>query len=169
MSRPSLYYYAGGEQIPLEVDGGHVAIDLQAAVEHGLQTFVDAVRPRMSLLPGGRVAVVQTETVTPALREVLERADAIHPVYRAGAARIVAYPEVRVHVDEARRGELLSALNRSGISADVVGEAAGDVVLRPKSGRGADAIALANYVYETVRPEMAQPRFIRIVPRPQNP
>lgn len=167
MTSPSLYYYAGGERIPLEVDAGHVAIDLQGAGRHGLDASVEPLRSRMSVLPGGRVGVVPTDAVSPALRAALDQADALQPVYRSGGARIVAYPEVRVHLDEAGRAELLSAVKRSGVLADVAGEGDGDIVLRPTSGRGTDAIALANYVYEKLRPEMSQPRFVRIVPRPE--
>jgi hypothetical protein len=42
-------------------------------------------------------------------------------------------------------------------------ESAQPNVLRLRSGRGEDALELANYVYERVRPDAAQARFLRVV------
>jgi len=48
----------------------------------------------------------------------------------------------------------------------VVGQKRGQTTLRPISGKGEDAITIANEIYVTIRPTMSQPRFLRLVDRP---
>jgi len=167
MNARSTYYYAGRERVPLELDGDYVAINMGHAKARGLDPeFVASIRPHMSVLPGGGLVVVPTAVVPETIRAGLEKAGTLQPVYRSGAARMVPYPEVRVHVEPGEKRKLLSTVKASKIPADVSPEDHGDIVLRPRSGSGEDALALANFVYEKTRPEMAQARFVRIVPRP---
>jgi hypothetical protein len=160
------YYYADGKRVALEPDPDHVAIDLRLAASRPLHLSVEKLKPRMSVLPGGGVAVVPRALVPKQILAELESIGALQPVYRASGARIVTYPEVRVEVESGRREAVVSAIQESGIPTEVGSEEHGKMVLRPKSGRGVDALSLANFIYERAHPPMAQARFMRIVPRP---
>jgi hypothetical protein len=78
---------------------------------------------------------------------------------------LVVLPEVRVETtDPAKEQRLYDLVKQSDA---VVAEAKrGRFVIRPSSGRGIDALALANRVVERVKPDIAQVRFVHIVPRP---
>jgi hypothetical protein len=90
-----------------------------------------------------------------------------YPVFRSHGAIVVALPEVRV--EESRKSH--QAKLRKWLAEhrdDVMVVCRGDdrVVLKPVSGSGQDALAIANDLAEHVGPEMAQARFIRVTARP---
>ena len=77
----------------------------------------------------------------------------MHPVYRAEGALVVVLPEVRVEgEDEARLAELVNAV----AGAHVAEHAQGRVVAVPDSGRGEDALAIANELAESPDADLAQ-------------
>jgi hypothetical protein len=160
----SPYYWADGKRVPLTPDADHVAIDLRRAAALGLAPAIDRLRPKMSVLPGGTMAVVPRDLLPEPVRSTLERSAALQPVYHAAGTRIVTFPEVRVQVEPGQLAAVTSAVEASGIPADVEAGEHGQIVLRPRSGSGADALSLANFVYERAHPSMAQARFLRIVP-----
>lgn len=162
----SSYYYADGKRVRLEVDRDHIAIDLPSATSIG-QSVMGPLRSSMSMLPGGTLAMVARAVLPKGALQALESIGALRPVYRAAGARIVAYPEIRVDVSRAARDDVMSAIEQSGIPADMETTEGGEMTVRPKSGRGADALSLANCIHERARPASAQVRFVRIVPRPQ--
>jgi hypothetical protein len=75
-------------------------------------------------------------------------------------------PEVRVEESSPERQQAVHRwLRQHARDVETVEDRGGRIVLRPTSGRGQDALALANDLTEQVGPEMAQPRFLRIVDR----
>jgi len=88
----------------------------------------------------------------------------VHPVFRSeDGSRVVVLPEVRV---EASDPEKLAELGRSLTTARITQESADRLVIEPDSGRGADALALANTLAESADADLAQARFLRVVTRP---
>ncbi len=160
------YYYAGGQRVPLEAAPDLVAIDTAIAQELSSAAAQGALAKAKALRGG--VALAEAASVpAPALAELRERG-ALHPVLRFGADLVVVLPEVRVEesrpekIRELRRW-LDGARTRIRCSGTLEG---GRLEIRPASGRGQDALEIANELHERVDPELAQARFIRVVRRP---
>jgi hypothetical protein len=98
----------------------------------------------------------------------LEQSGILLPVFRAEGALLVVLPEIRV--EESRSGaprqNLANWLSANADRTTVFEGTAGRIEIRPLSGKGAEALALANSLAEEVGPELAQARFVRLVPRP---
>jgi hypothetical protein len=83
-------------------------------------------------------------------------------VYRTEDGSLVAVlPEVRVEAPPAALSEIA---DRPG--AHVTDRTDDRITLRPDSGRGEDALALANELAEAGA-DVSQPRFVRVVGRPE--
>ena len=160
------YYYAGGDRIDLEPSKGHVAVDLEAAREAGLGDELKAVLSHGSPLRRQMILVDRAD-LQEGVEQRLASAHAIQPVFRHGVALLVALPEVRVEAPGKEAQAVRRYLQQHAPSAEIVREQGDLLVLRPRSGRGIDALHLATQLAEAVGPTMAQPRFLRIVPREQ--
>jgi hypothetical protein len=78
----------------------------------------------------------------------------------------VVLPEVRVEESRgAKRKHLADWLESHAQETVVTSRSADRFVLQPKSGYGGDALTLANQLTEQVGPELAQARFLRLLPR----
>lgn len=163
MSDGDRYYWAGGHKVPLFVSSA-VVIDLDSAARAGLSE-VD----RDSMLASGRVLsgsmlMVDRADVVAALGEGGFAMPGVHPVFRSEDGSLVAVlPEVRV---EAADAATLDELGSSVTAAHIKERTEERLVLEPDSGRGDDALTMANELAETGRTDVAQARFIRIVARP---
>jgi hypothetical protein len=162
------YYYAAGKPISLTLDEEWMAVDKQRLAEAGAGRAVEkAVRDSSRPLRGDLV-LVRCDALTGEQRDALAQRGASHPVFHAEGATLVALPEVRVEDSSPRRQAALHDwLRQHTGEAEVVEDRGDRIVLRPTSGRGLDALTLANHLGEQVRPEMAQPRFLRIAERPE--
>lgn len=153
MTTQGSYYYAGGRRVPL-LPVGEVVLDgevgRRAGDLHGTP------------LTGSLVLVPEAEAQA-ALGETLATSPGVHPVYRTeDGSRVAVLPQVRVEGSP----ETLDALGRAAGSARVVERTEERLVLEPASGRGADALALANDLAERGDAEVCQARFLRLVRRP---
>ncbi len=160
------YYWAGDRKIPLDPSTDWIAVDFarMSALPKGVQQRIGkGGQPRAFK---GMIHLVSRRAVPDDVYAKLDRASAILPVYRHGDTLLVAFPEVRVEAQRTQRSKIRSIVEQGPKKATITGQRGETVVLRPVSGRGVDAIALANTLYETVHPRMAQARFVRIVPRP---
>ena len=164
---PAAYYYAGGQKIELTPADDLLAVDERRLAGAGeVEGLVkQAARP----LTGG-IALVERKDLGARAAEVeatLRRAGALQPVYRAQGAVLVALPEVRVEESRpAKQGPLEEWLRSNEARAKVASRGDGRLVIEPASGYGGDALAIAGALSEQVGPEMAQPRFLRVTPRP---
>ena len=156
------YYYAGGQRRGLD-DSDLVAVDLDA-VEDVEEDALEQLRSKGRPLTGA-VVLVDSGTAAQVLGDRLDQAPGVHPVYEAEGALVVVLPEVRVEGgDDALRRVQQRASARAGVEASE-----GRLVLRPRSGRGEEALAMANELAEAAGSEeldLAQPRFLRITQRP---
>ncbi|GAA2631703.1 hypothetical protein [Paractinoplanes durhamensis] len=153
------YYWAGKQRIPLAATR-LVAVDVPAAERAKLWSGDVTGEP----VTGG-IVLVPAAALTPQLIERLRKAGAAHPVLEHDDTLLVVLPEVRVDTG----GAGTAATVRAAAAAyegdvDVEQTRPGQLVLRPASGRGEDALDLANYVYEHAGPAAAQARFLRITP-----
>ena len=166
MTDGSTYYWAGGRRIPLAASG-QVLVDLAAVHDAGLSDAgVQHIRDA-----GRRLTDLYTLLSESALPEELtrtERAPGVHPVFLATDGTLLAtLPEVRVESqDPACLDQVRRMVDDEALPATVKSEGKGRMVLEPKSHRGADALSLANKLSEAVRLDVAQARFLRVVPRP---
>lgn len=161
------YYYAGGERVALESALDLVAVDASIVEARGSSAAKRALSKARPLRAGLRLA--ETESLPKDVVDELGRQNALLPVLRFGTDLVVVLPEVRV---EESRPEKVRALERWAETAKgrVHCEGAfedGRVALRPTSGRGEDALAIANELHERLAPELAQARFVRVVRRPR--
>jgi hypothetical protein len=153
------YYWAGGRKVPLEASSD-VAIDLGSPAG---QQLTGALRDGGRRLSSSLVMVPRSAAVA-ALGEGGTSARGVHPVFRSeDGSLVVVLPEVRV---EGSDPEKLAALGRSLTTATVKDQTAERLTLEPDSGRGEDALTLANMLAESPDTDLAQARFLRIVPRP---
>ena len=161
------YYYDGaGSRIALHAID-EIAIDWEAAKAVSLpDELVSKLRDSSRVLRGG-VSLVERNDLGESALHALDSVGAIHPVFRAeDGTKLVVLPEVRVEATDASQARKIKrTLKRE--EAELV-EATGErLVIRPKSGRGSDALDLANRLEEAEHPLMAQAHFLRVVPRPE--
>lgn len=163
------YYWAGGRRIPLAASSD-VVVDLDSAAAARLAgPQLDGLRAVGRSLTGSLLLVPGAEA-TAALGEDVGSLPGVHPVYRStDGSQVVVLPEVRVEADPVA----LTAVRRSLTAAHVTEETDERLVLAPDSGRGSDALTLANELAETLAASggahLAQARFVRVVPRPGPP
>jgi hypothetical protein len=153
------HYFAAGERVELDATDD-VAVDLDIAASLGadtipLEALGTPLRGRLVLVPSAEVP------------GSLDGTAALQPVYRAGGALIVVLPEVRVEAGSVALAQAVRDCVGAGpVPVHVVLDDGDLITLRPTSGRGADALDVANLLHDEVGPLMAQPRFLRITPRP---
>jgi hypothetical protein len=156
----SSYYWAGGRKIPL-LPTDDVALDLDSDVARSARSPGLGAKGRQlsrSLL------LVPREVAEQALGEATATAPGVHPVFRTEDGGLVAVlPQVRVEAADPR---ILDEASRSVSQARVVERTDERLVLEPTSGRGEDALALANRLAETIAADVSQARFVRVVRRP---
>jgi hypothetical protein len=162
--RSGHYYYASGQPVDLTVDQDWLAIDTRK-----LQAAGTSARVRTALLKDSRplrgdLILVKRVAIAAKPLDALTAHGAVHPVFRADGAMMIALPEVRVEESSVERQRALHRwIRQHGDEAEVVEDSGEKMLLRPPSGAGVDAITLANHLTEQVGPEMAQPRFLRVV------
>jgi hypothetical protein len=162
--RDAYYYDVDGSRVPLRA-ADELAVDLRAAElpPGALERLSECGRELR-----GDVVMLDGGEVPGEVAEAFDAAGALHPVFgSADGGRVVVMPEVRIEVaDEQQAGEVRRYLEASELSCEVVRESGAQLVVRPTSGRGAEALELANRIEEELHPPMSQARFLRIVPRP---
>lgn len=158
------YYWAGGHKVPLEASTD-VVIDVDSAAGAELAgPALETLRASGRSLSGS-LLMVSRAAATAALGESGSSGPGVHPVFRSeDGSLIVVLPEVRV---EASDPEKLAALGRSLTTAHITEQTGERLVLAPDSGRGEDALTLANALAETGDADVSQARFVRIVARPE--
>jgi hypothetical protein len=160
MTDGARYYWAGGRRIPL-LPSTDVVIDLDSEVARG--SSIGALRGKGRQLSPSLLLVPRAEADA-ALGGAAATARGVHPVYRTEDGSLVAVlPQVRVESGDPRT---LDAVSASLTHAHVAERTDERLVLEPDSGRGDDALTLANELAETASPDVAQARFVRVVPRP---
>lgn len=119
----------------------------------------------------GEMRLIETAGLAPGLRSELEACAALHPVLRQAGARLIVLPEVRLEPRDADAAQALRADVEAGTPRasveDLSGAAVPTLVLRPLSGRGADALALAEAWRGRPGVAAVAPRLLRVVSRGQ--
>ncbi|MGH9271804.1 MAG: hypothetical protein ACRDZ2_11075 [Ilumatobacteraceae bacterium] len=167
---PSAYYVASGERVPL-APTDEVAVDVSRAEQSDL-----APQRLASLRRDGRTVndglfLLGNDQLEASERASLEQISALQPVYEAGGARIIVLPEVRVEVSGSHQERELERRvaegdGTDGGTAQLVEQRPGRYVITMERGTGDDALSLANDLAESLHPDLAQARFIRITDRP---
>jgi hypothetical protein len=164
MTGQAPYYWAGGRRVVLE-DDSRIAVDIAGAERARLWNGELATAAASGAPVSSGVVLVPGGDLSPALREELDSSGAGHPVYRSAGQTVVVLPEVRVETSpDTTVADMRSAVAGWDTAVDQSGS--GRFVLTPASHRGADALALANHVTESIGPAAAQARFLRITPDP---
>lgn len=163
------YYWAGGQKVALTADS-RIAVDESRARDQGLWSGeLSAAAQSAGHTVGEGMVLLPATSVSNRLREQLDRSGASAPVYRADDSLIVVKPEVRMETAATTSAsEVRTAIDHVDSDAAVHEPNPGRYVVTPSSGRGADALKIANRLAEELRPEVAQARFVRITP-PQCP
>lgn len=164
MGRGGAYYWARAEKVPLE-DTSLVAVDVPAAKRARLWggELEDAAAGAGARRADDLVLVPAAE-LPAELHDRLREAGAVQPVFGHDDTLLVVLPEVRVEAgDDDTAAAVSSAVRDYAAGVAVEEPTPGRFVLRPRSGRGEDALELANHVYERARPDASQARFLRVV------
>jgi len=158
------YYYASGHRVDLTLAETWLAIDTRQFKAARTSPRLQAALLKDAHPLRGELILVKRQALTPKQLDVLTRHGAAHPVFQSNGALLIALPEVRVEESSSQRlRALLRWIREHGDVAEIVEDGGEKIVLRPTSGRGADAITLANQLNEQIGPELAQPRFLRVV------
>ncbi|MEW4527627.1 MAG: hypothetical protein ACF8PG_00435 [Maioricimonas sp. JB045] len=161
------YYYANGRRVPLVRSRELVAIEDRAPEACGLDDTECARLKSASRPLRGGVSLIEREKLGDQLEQQLDSRQLLHPVFEAEGALLVPLPEIRIEESRPEQCEQLEVwLKEHAAAAKVVKRRPGRMVLEPTSGDAEAALDLANKVHEQVDPEMAQTRFIRVVPSP---
>jgi hypothetical protein len=162
------YYYAGGQRIELEPATDLLAVDESALRQADLPASAKKALTKAARQLTSGISLIDRDAVDGVVADALANAGALQPVFRAMGALLVALPEVRVEFAEgaAKKQGLEKWLAARGDEAAIEKQSDGRITIRPTSGYGGDALAIANALAEEVKPEVAQPRFVRIVRRP---
>lgn len=158
------FYWAGGRKVPLEASSDVVVDVGSQAVAELTESELRALRDKGRSLSASLLLVAESDAAE-ALGEGCSTMAGVHPVFRAeDGSEIVVLPEVRVEGSDPGK---IAELGRSVTSAHVTEQTAERLVLEPDSGRGEDALTLANELAESPDTDVAQARFVRIVARPE--
>ena len=167
MSAPSakneashLYYYSSGQKITLQPDDDLVAVD---STKTG--PWAEAVKDAVPL-SGSLLLMDKHDLTGPMINNLQKLAStpgATYDVFTVDDAKLVVMPEVRVEVDNAAQDKRMKQLLR-GRQDVTVEEHDGQYNLMV--GSSSDALDLANEIWETVKPAVSHPRFVRITRRP---
>lgn len=165
-SAEAFYYDIDGQRVRL-LPSQQVAIDRSADVGHELQVELGTLAADAESLKDDYV-LLEASNMSAALTDALDVVSGLQPVYTVDdGSRIVVLPEVRVESsDEAVTQGVRSFAKSDATDAELVKDGDKRLVLRPRSGKGTDAIAMANEVYESFSPDVSQARFVRLVRRP---
>jgi hypothetical protein len=156
------YYWASGQKIPLDA-AAQIVVNTQAADEQGLwQGELSEAATAKGTDIGKGLVILPSDAVPAELRDRLDNTGASAPVYRDEDALIVVLPEVRMESAKSSAQDVRTAVERIDSDATVEESAPGRFVVKPSSGRGKDALRLANRLNEEVGPDAVQPRFVRI-------
>jgi hypothetical protein len=169
MTRGDAYYWAAGQKVALAADS-RIAVDETRAREHGLWgEELSTAAQSAGHTVGNGIILLPASSVSGPLREQLDQTGASAPVYRADDSLIVVRPEVRMETAPATSAsDVRTAIGGIDANASVQEPQPGRFVVKPSSGRGADALKIANRLAEQLQPDVAQARFVRITP-PQEP
>jgi hypothetical protein len=158
------YYYASGHPVDLTLDETWLAIDTRQFKAAGTSPRLQAALLKDAHPLRGDLILVKRQALPSKQLAELTRQGAAHPVFQSKGALLVALPEVRVEESSSqRRRALLRWIREHADIAEIVEDNGEKLVLRPTSGQGSDAISLANQLNEQIGPELAQPRFLRVV------
>lgn len=158
------YYYAGGKRIPLELDPEHVAVDVgDVDSRAGKRPEPAEVEGAEELRSG--LFLIERSSLPTDLRARLDQEKALLPVFHYEDALVVILPEVRIEISAGSETEVHRFLEQADVPNQVLTDQGTRLVVRPDSGRGEDALRLANELQESVSVEMAQARFLRRVPK----
>ena len=162
------YYYAGDKRIPLERDNEFVAVDTSQLERAELPYKLRLKVNKFSRPIRQDLSLVKCKDLTNKLRERLEEEGVLQPVYQYEDSHIVVLPEIRAEdASAAMRAKIRNWVTTHKSLAKIVKELGNQVILKPVSGSGSDALELANQIHEELVPEMVQARMVRILPKPR--
>jgi hypothetical protein len=158
------YYYASGQPVDLTLDADWLAIDTRMFKAAATSPRLQAALRKDARPLRGDLILVQRKAIPAKQLDALTLHGAVHPVFRADGAMMIALPEVRVEESSTQRQRAVHRwVRQHGDLAELVADNGTQILLRPTSGHGIDAITLANHLTEQIGPEMAQARFLRVV------
>lgn len=163
------YYWAGGERISLGSSNEFV-IDLESAAHGGLDEAALTLLATVGKPLKDRLILVRDDAVPAALGRRLGTVQGVHPVFRADDGTLIAVlPEVRVEDSDAGALTQVEGFLADDLGAVVSKQRTGRLTVQLASGRGSDALTLANKLTEDLHPQLAQARFLRVMQRPDTP
>lgn len=160
-------YYAGGRKVELERADDYVAVVQDAARKAGLDGRVRTAIAD-NARQGGGVVLAQRSALDERTIASLADAGALQPVYRTDKGVMVALPEIRVEFDTLEQREsVMNVLSDRDMLPHTISETSDyGIVVAPKSGKGDDALKIANEIQERGHPAAASVRFVQFVPKP---
>lgn len=160
------YYYARGEKVELDLVDEYRAIDMHKIGRRTkLRQEIDEIVRNTRSRTYKDISIVRTDAIPSKLAKELSRRGAYQPIYRRGDSMVVFLPEVRIEDERPEyRRKILSLLKRLEPEL-TVDQRSYKAKVKPKSGRGADALELANQIQETISPDFVQARMLRVTPR----
>lgn len=163
----SSYYYAGGQKIPLEPVKDLVALRGSAAtaVSSTMEKAASKSPRSMELMDG--MSLVDVSDVPATDLQKFSTAGDAQPVYQAGSTMMIPLPEVCVEpANDSQKKSVNKLLKGLGDRARVETGKYGQITVHLTSGRGDDAVQLANEIHEQIDSGVASPRFMQVTSSP---
>jgi hypothetical protein len=159
-------YYAGGHKVEIDRDESYVAVVQDVAKKAGLGAQVETAS-KDSQRGGSGVLLVERSAIDDKTLASLRDVGALQPVYRNDQAVMVALPEVRVEFDtaEQRKAVMDVLADPDALPHKIMQSSDDGLVVQPASGKGEDALKLANDIQERGHPAAASVRFVQFVPK----
>ncbi len=152
------FYYDGGHRVSLTPDPHRVVIDDARTQEClGVSRVRDLHHIGEELLFG--LTLLARDQLTAIELEALDHASALHPVFVMDGATIVVLPEVLVSAPRSLHPQILEMFAEEAHATNQSGE---NLVMRLVSGRGVDALSVANLLSERWRNIDVSPNLLRL-------
>jgi hypothetical protein len=166
-SKRSTYYWAGGRKVRL-LPSNQVAVDLVRAQLSDLEPKQLAEIRRRGRSVNDGLMILGEAQFDEYERAELEAAAALQPIYASSdGTLIIVLPEVRVEISDPDKGRsFLNNFAGSDRGLQLSESKPGRFVIKLGKGNGDDALLLANELVETLHPDLAQARFVRLTDRP---
>lgn len=162
-STTNKYYYAQGERIALQLDPQHCAIDLPKVTSASLKSDLEALCTAQAAVKHRGMLVCHRDDLAQSQLVELAEHEALQPVYRHGTTLLLFLPEVRL--EEAKvdiHSDILDWLASTGSAETKLSRSGATAKVYPISGKGTDALELANQLQEKFSPQMVQARMVRL-------
>jgi hypothetical protein len=153
------YYYDRGRKVTLTPDETMIVVDTRRAATLLSAGQLEDLKRQGDELLFDLLLLNRRDHLSVEVVRTLEGTAALLPVYAFGGTWGVALPEVLVSADKRLHAQIQSMI---GDQADLTSPDGSTLMVRPKSGKAEDALAIGRLLVEKLERVSASPNFLRL-------